>query len=299
MADVAPKPGAAVVLSSSASQPSQPVPRPTDPKFILQTLASNGLTLKDPTNPKLFTTAGDLEEGTISHAQFIQTCAPLICPIFGVDNNILQLTDALQGLAGQIREEAETDVLKERYLGVFETAKGLEPQSVRIVAAVKEVLGDAFDDHEVAYLQADSASIRDFLREETIPFLKEVESRGMENVPLSLIRRKRAELKEKLELLRKNTNVHLQRVEKSTENITNGPYYIKTNHLPHYAAAASLEILVRGYYVLLGRLDADDIMVDTDATTTISLAKERIDMIQTLLKRYKDARLALVTDRGE
>jgi hypothetical protein len=74
---------------------------------------------------------------------------------------------------------------------------------VKIVVAVKEVVEDSFDDHEVVYLQADSLSIRDFLREETVPFLTELGKRGADNVPVSLIRRKRAELKEKLEVQRK------------------------------------------------------------------------------------------------
>ncbi|EXJ64707.1 hypothetical protein A1O7_01045 [Cladophialophora yegresii CBS 114405] len=272
-----------------------------DPRFILQNLAANGMTVKDPSSVKLFAAASELGTGKLNKDDFLEICMPLVAPILGIEQ-LLAVSDILQGLANDIKESAkqldtiaQTDVLRQRYLGVFETAKDLEPESIRVVVAVKEVLEDTFDDHEVTYLQADSASIRDFLREETVPFLKEVETRGVSNVPIDLIRRKRNELKVQIERQRKNVNVHLQRIERGIDNLTDGTYYIKTNHLPRFVAAAALEILLRGYYVLLGRLDKEDIMIESDSQNLLLLAKERVEVMQSLLEQYKNRRESLLT----
>ncbi|ETI28656.1 hypothetical protein G647_01107 [Cladophialophora carrionii CBS 160.54] len=284
-----------------ATTPSTSTVEAVDPRFILQNLAANGITVKDPSNVKLFAAASELSTGKLNRDDFLDICLPLVAPILGI-KPLLDVTDILQSLADDIAENAkqlnniaEADVLRQRYLGVFETARDLEPESIRIVVAVKEVLEDTFDDHEVTYLQADSASIRDFLREETVPFLGEVENRGVSNVPIDHIRRKRNELKAQIEVQRKNVNVHLQRVERGIDNLTDGTYYIKTNHLPRYAAAAALEILLRGYYVLLGRLDKEDIMIESDSQNLMLLAKERVEVMQSLLEQYKDRRESLLT----
>lgn len=289
------------VPTSAATAPIQA----TDPRFILQNLASDGITVKDSSNVKLFSAASDLSTGKLKTNDFLDICMPLVAPILGIESyvdvaeTLQKLADKIEENSKQLKEAGEADVLQQRYLGVFETAKYLEPQSVKIVVAVKEVLEDTFDDHEVTYLQADSASIRDFLREETLPFLKEVERRGASNVPVDLIRRKRSELKVKIEVQRKNVNVHLQRVERGIDNLTDGTYYIKINHLPRYAAAASLEILLRGYYILLGRLDVEDIMIESDSQNLLLLAKERVEVMRSLLEQYKNRRENLVTNQAE
>jgi hypothetical protein len=270
-----------VLLSTSRPVTPMPDPNPTDPDFVLETLSSHGLQIKDPKSPRLFTAAAELGGGTITPEQFLKVALPLVKAVKGEDGSShlginsegikaifgfasqwnpvvaagMGVLMELQKASTEIKKKSEAALLQQRFLGAMEHARKLEPQSVQIVVAVKEALEDAFDDHEVAYLQADSASIRDFLREETVPFLKAVEIRGVEKIPIDLIRRQRRELKEKLEIQRKNVNVHLQRIEKGIDNMASSNYFIKTNHLPRYAAAASLEVLLRGYYVLLGRLD--------------------------------------------
>ena len=207
--------------------------------------------------------------------------------------------DALSAIASDIKASAESELLLERYLSGFETAKALEPESVKIVVAVKEVIEDALDDHENAYLQADSLSIQSFPSENIIPFLKEVEKRGVENIPIDPIRRRREQLKHKLELQKRNVNVHLQRVQAGLGNMSDGTYYLKTNHLPAYAAATALEVLLRAYWVLMGRLDGEDPMVEFDCEGLERVAREHAESLRSLLEVYRVNRLELVNGRLE
>jgi hypothetical protein len=78
--------------------------------------------------------------------------------------SVVDTYDALTNLSEQIKARAEADILEARYISGFETTRSLEPESVKIVRAVKEAVEVAFDDHEIAYLVADSLSIRDPLR---------------------------------------------------------------------------------------------------------------------------------------
>jgi hypothetical protein len=186
------------VLHSSASTG-------LDPKALIQLLAEYDLTIKQSSSlPELFLTVQELESGSITEDEFMSICKPLVSVITGFDGSVIDAVAGLGEGAKQIRVYGEAWNLQARCLSAFETANALEPESVKIVLAVKEVVEDSFNDHEVVYLQADSLSIRDFLREETVLFLTELGKRGADNVSMSLIRRKRAELKEKLEFQRKN-----------------------------------------------------------------------------------------------
>jgi hypothetical protein len=133
------------------------------------------------------------------------------------------------------------------------------------------------------------------LCEDIIPFPKEVEKRAVTNVPIDPIRRRREQLKDKLEIQRRNVNVHLQRVESGIDNIIDGTYYIKTNHLPRYAATSAMEILLRGYLVLMGQLDPEDPMVDFDCSNLRMAAQKHIERVRSLLKSYADRRSSLVS----
>jgi hypothetical protein len=187
-----------------------------DKNLILMTLEEKGLIVPEPPKPQLFLTCSELENGDISQEQLFSIVKALLSNIPGISPCLISSIDAYQAInriADQLKAANAAENLRIRYLSGFETAKSLAPESVKIVVAVKEVVENTFDDYEVIHLQADSLAISDFLREETIPFLQEAERRGTIGVPIQLIRRKRAELKEKLEVQRRNVNIHLQRVE--------------------------------------------------------------------------------------
>jgi hypothetical protein len=268
-----------------------------DEKLILLTLEEKGLTIPESSQAELFLTCSELESGNISQDQFLAVVKTLVSAT--PFKPAIDTYSALRQVAQQLRAANAAENLRLRYLSGLETAKGLAPESVKIVVAVKEVVEDSFDDHELVHLQADSLSIREFLRDETIPFLQEVEKRGVGGVPVHLIRRKRAELKEKIEIQRRNVNVHLQRVESGINNMTQETYYVKTNHLPRYAAASALEVLLRGYYALMGQFDPEDIMTDSERSQTQRVADERITSIMALFNLYGEKRQTLVTSKTE
>lgn len=268
-----------------------------DENLILLTLEEKGLMVPESSKAQLFMTCSELESGSISPDQFLAIAKTLVSAT--PFKPAIDLYGAIQEVANQLRAANAAENLRLRYLSGFETAKGLASESVKIVVAVKEVVEDSFDDHELVHLQADSLSIREFLRDETIPFLQEVEKRGVDGVPVHLIRRKRAELKEKIEIQRRNVNVHLQRTESGINNMTQKTYYVKTNHLPRYAAASALEVLLRGYYALMGQFDPEDIMVDSERSQTQRVADERITSIMTLFKLYGEKRQSVVGSKNE
>jgi hypothetical protein len=79
--------------------------------------------------------------------------------------------------------------------------------------------------------------------------------------------------------------------------MTAATYYIKTNHLPRYAAAVALEILLRGYHLLMGRFDPEDVMFDVDCTTLRDIATSRIESMRSLLKSYAESWLNLAESK--
>jgi hypothetical protein len=289
----------------------QPISK-IDESQILGALEEKGLTINESSKAQLFLTCTELEQGFISSNEFNENLRALLSnnsiadpttqqltAVCGVILDLVEMYQEVQAKERAAREQVRAANLRERYLSGFQTAKGLEVESVKIVVATKEVVENEFDDHELVHLQADSLSIRDFLREETFPFMQEVTRRGVDDVPVQLIRRKRAELKEKLEIQRRNVKIHFQRIESGIEDMRKETYHVKTNHLPRYAAASALEIVLRVYYVLLGQFDPEDIMVDVERIRVLNEVDERIDSIKTLFKRYGDKRQTLIGAKTE
>jgi hypothetical protein len=269
---------------------------------VLSAVANKGWVVQSDRKQELFLTASQLQGGEITEKDFYNL-AKIFCtlasmpPGFGA---FCSYNETIADIEAKIKDKALTNLISSRYLSGLETARDLAPESIRIATVVKEVVEDGFDDHEVTYLQADSMIARDFLREDIAPFMEFLEKGASETFPLDLLRRKRAELKTKLEIQKRNVQVHMQRSQKGIALIKEGDlYHIYTNHLPRYAAACALESLLRAYYALLGSFDPEDVMVDNDWQNLLKLTEGRAQSVVDLYDQYVQGRRGLLTTRFE
>lgn len=165
---------------------------------------------------KLFLTASQLRVGEITEKDFYKV-AKIFYTLAGMPPGFgafCSYDETVADIEAKIKDKAVTNLISSRYLSGLETAHSLAPESIRIDSVVKEVVEDGFDDHEVTYLQTDSMVAREFLREDIAPLMEFLEKGASETFPLELLRRKRAELKTKLGIQKKNVQVHMQRSQK-------------------------------------------------------------------------------------
>jgi len=78
-----------------------------------------------------------------------------------------------------------------------------------------------------------------------------------------------------------------------------GPYYIKMNHLPRYAAASAQEVLLRAYCITLGSFDPEDIMLESDCTNLRKAAVERSQTTRAMFLQYAQEMVKLLTKKYE
>lgn len=295
---------------------------------VLDAVKKKGWVVIEAKKPDLFLTASQLRSGIITEQEFYNVAKKfctllskeipklLLQALEGASNMNLNtditfddvfsrdaefdLQNTIDAIEKRIKDEAIAAKMFARYLSDLETSNGLSLESIRITTAVKEIVEDAFDDFELAYLRADSMVMREFLHEDIVPFMKFLESGNAGQFPPELLRRKRAEVKSKLDTQRKNVSVHLQRAQSGLSLLEQGGlYHIQTNHIVRYAAACSLESLLRAYYALLGSFDLEDVMVDNDWNNLQSVAEERTQSIHEVFCHYSRARKGLLTTRFE
>lgn len=273
---------------------------PDDAEFIRNILEQNGIQIEEQIESELWKSCKDLQAGNISSKDFCELAKTWL-ELGGLKklHPFLDFMGAIADVAEKIRVQEEANELSSRYLSTLETARGLAPESVKVVVAVKEVVENGFDDHEVTYLTADSLTIRNCIQEEIAPFFMKLQTMAPRDTPIGMIRRKRKEVKKRLETQLRNINIHLQRAEAGINMMHKATYYIKTNHLPRYAAASTLEAVLRAYYVLLGSFDAEDIMIEQDWENLQNSAKERCQTIYDMYLRYSENRLSLFTAKYE
>jgi hypothetical protein len=168
----------------------------------------------------------------------------------------------IEEVATKIKDRAEAELLSSRYLEGLGTARGLAPKSVKVLAAVKITVENNFDDHEVTFLRARALVKRDFFNEEVRPFFTLLESKPLGSFPVSFIRDMRRKVDESRERQMEAMYTYMQRAEKGLTQMQ-GSYNIYTNHLPRYAAACALEVLLRAYHALLGLFDPEDPMMSS------------------------------------
>lgn len=274
-----------------------------DEDTIRRILIQSNLSLDPKLEGVFFKTCQELEAGRISNKEFCSLAKSWID--LGWLSSLksylpyLDLLSSIEEAARKIEARAKAKATTARYLSSLVTARDLEPESVKIVTVVQEIVEAGFDDHEVTYLSADSCVIRNFVAEEVIPFVARINQYDLKDLPLNIIRVKRAEIKEKLSIQRKNVNVHLQRAESGVAAMHQDTYHIKTNHLPRYAAAVAQEIVLRSYHILLGASDPEDIMIEADVENLQRAAVEHSTNLQKAFAIYAQERVKLVSRRYE
>lgn len=300
----------------------------TDDDAVLDAIAKKGWGVIEAKKPDLFLTASQLRSGTITEQEFygvakkfcillskeipkflmqtlMNVCQETLNTDITLDDVFIldaefDLQNSIDAIEKRIKDEAIAANMFARYLSSLETSSGLSLESIRITTVVKEIVEDAFDDFELAYLRADSMMTREFLHDDIVPFMKFLELGNTGQFPLELLRRKRAEVKSRMDTQRKNVSVHLQRAQNGLSILEKGGlYHIQTNHIVRYAAACSLESLLRAYYALLGSFDLEDVMVENDWNNLQSVAEERAQSIYEVFCHYSRARKELVTTRFE
>ena len=160
------------------------------------------------------------------------------------------------------------------------------------------MIEDTFDDHEVTSLRSEAFSTRDFLVEQVEPFFKYLESKPAGDVPLSFIREMRREINSHKESSKKAAYTHLQRSEKGLAQM-HGNYHIYTNHIPRYAFACTMEILLRAYQTLLSQFDPEDPLTESYWSNLHEVAVQKCQRIYELYEEYLKKRVGLVTYRFE
>lgn len=285
-----------------------------DEDFIVQLFAEQSLVVEDAHKQDLFLTSFELQNGKKTKKEFCDlvkcwtklagTLTPGV-PMAGSHINVVntvsaaaELMSAIEEVATKIKDRAEADLLSKRYLEGLETARGLAPESVRIVTAIQEVIEDTVDDHEVTFLRAKTLSIRDFLVEDVLPFFNHLVSQPVGTVPKSFIQEMRRKIDGRKEQEKESAYVHLQRAEKGLTQME-GNYHIYTNHIPRYAAACAVEVLLRAYHVLLGFFDPEDPLMENHRDNLYDVAVQRSQKIFQLYKEYMKERASIMTYKFE
>jgi len=281
-----------------------------DVDTVLQIFLEHQLTVDDSHKAELFLTASQLAKGDITTAEFCDLAkawcsfiaAPAIGPLHNAPQIItasLDITKATAAVAAAIKERAITSNISIRYLYGLELAKGLAPESIRVVSAIQEITQKSLVDHEVVKLQSDARMIREFVTEDLIPFLRELEQRQNSASSVEFVRSMKTRLKSMIDLQLSSLHLIGQRIEQGLSNMQETTYYIKTNLLGKYAAACVLDTLLRAYNAILGLFDYEDFMVSNDWKNLVKTASVRCQSIADMFSSYSKSRQALLTTKSE
>ncbi|KAH0341677.1 hypothetical protein KCU83_g9589, partial [Aureobasidium melanogenum] len=76
---------------------------------------------------------------------------------------VLGVVTSMFKLVSDLQDRAETNEITKQHLQGLDAAIGLAPESIRIVAAVKQMVQRGFDEHELRSSDADTSVTVDFL----------------------------------------------------------------------------------------------------------------------------------------
>jgi hypothetical protein len=282
-----------------------------DEDSVLQIFLEHQLTVTDSHKAELFLTASQLTKGKITTGEFCDLTltlvslivAPAVAAVHGAPQILaasLEFTRAATAAAAAIKERAITSNTSARYLYGLELAKGLAPESIRVVAAIQEITEKTLVDHEIIKLESDARAIQEFVTEELFPFLRKLEQRGQDAArSVDFVRHMKTRLETKIDMQRSSIHLIRQRIEEGLLNMRQETYYIKTNHLEKYASACVLETLLHAYHAILGLFDPEDFMVGNDWESLVKTASMRCQSITDMFISYSKGRQALLTTKSE
>lgn len=180
-------------------------------------------------------------------------------PAVNIATAALALVSIIMDILDKLQDRAEANAISKRWLAGLETAKGLAPESVRIVAAVQEIVQNAFEKHEQRSVEADNHVTADFLRTEIMPLAQDLYRRTDKNV-----KEAKTKLYSRMEVQQKNLYLHRSKARDGIQSMGcgRGNYQAETNHILHFAAAARLRAGMQFYHILFASRLTDESLLD-------------------------------------
>ncbi|KAG9522356.1 hypothetical protein KCV07_g3194, partial [Aureobasidium melanogenum] len=200
---------------------------------------------------------------------------------------VLGVVTSIFKLVSDLQDRAETNEIAKQHLQGLDAAIGLAPESIRIVAAVKQIVQRGFDEHELRSSDADTSVTVDFLANKIRNLAQNLDQ--MDGQTISDYHKR---LVARIDIHRKNTHMDIQRFSQGVGNMT-GDYHINTNHLVHYSNACVLDAFL-GYYELLLSYRLRDGLVQHNLETFSQRNKDAITTIEQALESYTKSRVEMV-----
>jgi hypothetical protein len=223
------------------------------------------------------------------YSQTITSLTGVAGNALGAAGAVLVVATMIFNLVSELQDRAETNEIAKRHLQGIDEADGLAPESIRIVAAVKQIVERGFDQHELRLIDAESSVTVDFLSNTIIPLVQDLES--MDDQTVATYHRR---LVERIDITRRNMHVHLQRFSTSLDTIEHrGDYQIDTNHLTRYSSACILDATLT-FYELLMSIRLRDGLVQHNFECFVTRNRNAITVLQQSLDSYTNGRITLI-----
>jgi hypothetical protein len=223
------------------------------------------------------------------YSQTITSLTGVAGNALGAAGAVLVVATMIFNLVSELQDRAETNEIAKRHLQGIDEADGLAPESIRIVAAVKQIVERGFDQHELRLIDAESSVTVDFLSNTIIPLVQDLES--MDDQTVATYHRR---LVERIDITRRNMHVHLQRFSTSLGAIEHrGDYQIDTNHLTRYSSACILDATLT-FYGLLMSIRLRDGLVQHNFESFVTRNRNAVTVLQQSLDSYTNGRITLI-----
>ena len=288
-------------IINSLSERGMPVDK--DSLALVKKIAVYGKTgIKDREVMRLCADLVNLAGKTTKHVSknLMSQYSAIVKSATGITGNTLGAAGAVLGVAAtiftlvsELQDRAETNEIAQRWLQDLDTTSGLAPESIRIVAAVKQIIERGFDQHELRSIDADSSVTMDFLSDKIIPLVQNLEDMDQQTVSNHHKR-----LIDRMDINRKNMHIHFQKASAGmTDDMDRrGDYQVDTNHLVRYSKACTLDAFLSFYELLLSERLGNS-MMQQNCEAFVSHNQRAMSTTAELLQPYTDRRIELIRTR--
>ncbi|THY35958.1 hypothetical protein D6D01_00836 [Aureobasidium pullulans] len=227
-----------------------------------------------------------------TYSKAITSATENVGKALGAAGAILAIATMIFNLVSELQDRAETNEIAQRHLQGLDTATGLQPESIRIVAAVKQIVERGFDQHELRSINAEGSVTVEFLSKTIIPLAQNID--GMD---IQTIHNYRERLHRRIDINRRDLHVHLQRFSAGITSMSQqadlADYQIETNHLARYSKACTLDAYLSFYELLLSNRLRDG-LVEHNLECYSSRNRSALSVIQQHLEGYTEARVRMI-----
>ncbi|KAH0035028.1 hypothetical protein KCU78_g2128, partial [Aureobasidium melanogenum] len=229
------------------------------------------------------------EDTTCSTINTATAITGKVSQVLGAAGAVLSIATFVFNLVKDLQDREETNEIAKRHLQGLDAAAGLQPESIRIVAAVKQIVERGFNQHELRSINAESSVTVDLLVNTIIPLAQNLERLDDQTVA-SYHRR----LVERINVNRKDIHIHFQRFSSGSEGIADrADYQIDTNHLVCYANACTLDAFLTFYELLLSNHLRDG-LVEHNCSLFVQRNHESVAVLQKYLDIYIAGRTEMI-----